>query len=661
VTRQHRTIAFLLLALSAAGLALFSGVSGVTPAALAVIGPCTPTFTQPSGPRVSVGSNPSSVTVGRFNADGYDDLAVTNTDSNDVTILLGNGSGGFTPASGSPVSAGTYPYSATVGRFNGDAFDDLAVANVSSNDVTILLGDGNGGFAPAAGSPISVGSLPSPIIVGRFNADAYDDLGVANFGSNSVSILLGDGSGGFTSAVGSPVSVGTNPWSVTVGRFNSDGINDLAVANDGASSVSILLGDGNGGFTPAVSSPISVGLGPSSVVTGRFNTDALDDLAVVNNGHSNVSILLGDGNGGFISAGAPVTVGTLPLAAKVGRFNGDAFDDLAVANNGSSNVTILLGDGAGGFNPAGVSPVTVGVTPYLLAVGNFNGDAVPDLAVPIMSTHDLTLLLTTCTLANLGVSGLSAPEPLLPGSNLTYTLSVQNLGPDAATTVSLTDPLPAGTTFVSLSPPGGWSCITPSVGSAGTVSCSIASLPMTTANFTLVVQVGPGVAAPSTLTNVVSVTAATGDGVGGNNSTMVQTNVVAPTPTATPIATVTPTPTLTLTPVPVTCAPRPVVGVDVIAAGADRLKVTLSPGNGSATPGYRLTQLRATIPPNARIDVAGGPSNLSGQQLLPVGSGTQPVEFFVRRVSPGAVTVPLVVTDTCGDWSTFVGGGASSF
>jgi hypothetical protein len=109
------------------------------------------------------------------------------------------------------------------------------------------------------------------------------------------------------------------------------------------------------------------------------------------------------------------------------------------------------------------------------------------------------------------------------------------------------------------------------------------------------------------------------------------------------------------------CDPRPAVGVTAVPDGSARLRVTISAGTGSAVPGNRLFQIRATIPANARVDMVGGTSNLSGQQSLPIGNGTQPVVFVVRRTSPGAVTIPLVVTDTCGEWKTFVGGGPTAF
>ena len=137
------------------------------------------------------------------------------------------------------------------------------------------------------------------------------------------------------------------------------------------------------------------------------------------------------------------------------------------------------------------------------------------------------------------------------------------------------------------------------------------------------------------------------------------TPTLMPTPTQTPIPTRTPTPTPT--PTPSACSPRPPVAVAVVPAGQGRLQATIRHGTQPATPNNRLVRVRATIPPNARVDVLYGPTDLAGEQLLPIGNGTQPVVLVVRRVAAGAVTVHIVVTDRCGDWNTFVGGGANAF
>ena len=133
-------------------------------------------------------------------------------------------------------AAGTQPFSVAVGDFNGDNKPDLAVANAGSNNVSVLLGNGLGGFGAATN--FAAGTNPQSVGVGDFNGDNKPDLAVANAGSNNVSVLLGNGMGGFGAATN--FAAGTGPISVAVGDFNGDNKPDLAVANPNSNNVSVL-------------------------------------------------------------------------------------------------------------------------------------------------------------------------------------------------------------------------------------------------------------------------------------------------------------------------------------------------------------------------------------------------------------------------------------
>jgi hypothetical protein len=172
----------------------------------------------------------SSVSAGDFNADGKLDLLI------DGTIALGNGDGTFTQGASLSVNG----FSA-VGDFNGDGKLDVAVCNGPANNVAIFLGDGAGNFALASNSPISVGIQPEAIVAGDFNNDGKLDLAIVNSGDNTVSLLLGNGDGTFTQAGGSPYPVGSFPTSIAAADFNGDGKLDLAVANSSDGTVSILI------------------------------------------------------------------------------------------------------------------------------------------------------------------------------------------------------------------------------------------------------------------------------------------------------------------------------------------------------------------------------------------------------------------------------------
>ena len=342
------------------------------------------TLTAAPASPFAVGTNPDAIAIGDFNGDGIPDFAVANSSDNTVTVLLGNASGGFSAPAASPFAVGTNPVSVVAGDFNGDGIQDLAAANSGGSSITVLLGNGSGGFTPASGSPFAVGNVPASVVIGDFNGDGIQDLATANPAGNSITILLGNGSGGFTVLNGFPA--GTNPASLAVGDFNGDGIQDLAAANSNSNNITILLGNGSGGFTAASGSPVAAGTLPLSVIVGDFNGDGLQDLAVANSNSNNVTVLLGNGSGGFSSASAsPFTVGTNPHLIVAGDFNGDGLQDLATANYGGNNVTVLLGDGSGGFTAAAGGPFTVGTNPSAIVAGDFNGDGIrtsPPLITP---------------------------------------------------------------------------------------------------------------------------------------------------------------------------------------------------------------------------------------------------------------------------------------
>ena len=239
----------------------------------------------------------------------------------------------------------------TVGDFNADGKPDLVSANYGSNTVSVLLGQGNGTFGPAQN--FTVGAQPYSMAVGDFNADGKPDLATANVFSANVSVLLGQGDGTF----GAPqnFTVGIGPVSVAVGDFNADGKADLATASFSNNNVSVLLGLGNGTF--GAPQNFTVGDGPVSVVVGDINADGKPDLATVNLSSDNVSVLLGQGNGTFGAAQNYLVIGSFSVA--VGDFNADGKTDLASANPISDNVSVLLSQTASFTRTPTVSGVPV--------------------------------------------------------------------------------------------------------------------------------------------------------------------------------------------------------------------------------------------------------------------------------------------------------------
>ncbi len=276
------------------------------------------TFVPAAGSPIPAGNpltQPQAIAVGDFNGDGIPDIAVGISNgpsfAGTLVVLLGNGDGTFKAAPGTTVPLGGTPISIAMADFNGDGILDLALANFGSSNANILLGNGDGTFTQAPNSPIAVGSFPWSVVAGDFNGDGISDLAIVNSqytsgGPGTVSILLGNGNGTFAAASGSPVTVGSDPVAASVGDFNADGKADLSIANNSDDSVTILLGGGDGTFSQAAASPLLLyKLAPPAPVTGielsdfpqsiavaDFNGDGISDLIVANSGASDANVLL---------------------------------------------------------------------------------------------------------------------------------------------------------------------------------------------------------------------------------------------------------------------------------------------------------------------------------------------------------------------------------
>lgn len=339
---------------------------------------------------VLTGSNPVSVTSGDVNADGKPDLIVVDATDSTVSVLLGDGASGFSQAPGSPITVGTTPFDAVVADFNADSRMDIAVTSGAGSTVTILLGDGSGGFTATA-SPPAVGNLPVALIAGDVNADSNIDLMVANRTDNTVTVLLGDGAGGFT-ATASALNVGTHSVTLGLADFNGDGKPDLSVADSDANSVSLFFGDGAGGFT-AATSPFAVGTKPIDMKVGDVNGDGKQDIVTANFTDNTISILLGNGSGGFYPTINTANSGS-PLSIILADLDNDGKVDIS-ATNYDGTVSFLWGKGTGAFSDT-IKNISVNDYPSSIAVGDLNGDNKPDMVVASSaSSGNISILLNT--------------------------------------------------------------------------------------------------------------------------------------------------------------------------------------------------------------------------------------------------------------------------
>ena len=466
---------------------------------------------------------PQSIAVADFNNDGKLDMVVpvysTFTPISDVTILLGNGDGTFTEGSAAP-AIGQNANNTAVADFNGDGNADIALSLPDANEIQVLLGNGDGTFT--ALTPISVNE-PYSVATADLNGDGNPDLIAEICATQSLEILLGNGDGTFTQK--STPDVGGCPSSVAVGDFNGDGIPDLAVAlatDPGVpSTVTILIGNGDGTFTQKAESP-AVGDDPLSITVGDFNGDGVLDLAVANSfvdsgQPGTVTVLLGNGDGTFTPTASSPTVGILPYSVAVGDVNGDGKADLVTTNVGSNTFSVLLGNGDGTF-AAPLSPAA-GTDPISGAVADFNGDGLADLAAADNDPHytvtvQLSQLTWTATATATGISpfgsgthlvAASYPGDDLYGSSISATAALTAVAPPSFAVAGTSASFAPGATT------GNASTITiaPAGGFAGSVALTAAitsspngavSLPTLSFGTTTPVSIAGAAAGTATLT-----------------------------------------------------------------------------------------------------------------------------------------------------------------
>jgi hypothetical protein len=320
----------------------------------------------------TVGDNPACVVTADVNEDGQPDLLTCNMGSNNLSVLLGNGDGSFRE----PITtaSGPQPRLLAVGEFTGDKHLDLAILHSVSTLLITMAGKGDGTFREL--QRIDLGKTPTSLVMADFNSDRRLDIAVSLM-LDRILIFAGNGKGFF--ALAYDFDPGDTPTWISLAHLNDDQNPDLIVANNGrvGRSIALFHGKGDGTFTPAASyrTPLS----PLIVGSGDFTSDQILDVVVVYGERNTLTLLPRQKDGTFKD---PIDFGAEggPADLAVGDYNRDGRLDLAVPNNLTQNVSILLGNGDGTFIQPPIDYRT-GEVPFAVTSGSFEKGRPPGLAV----------------------------------------------------------------------------------------------------------------------------------------------------------------------------------------------------------------------------------------------------------------------------------------
>ncbi len=372
--------------------------------------------------------DPTQVVTASLTGNGFTDLVVLNKGSDDISIFLNNGKGGFIAMP--PVAAGDDPTGVAVRDLSGNGIPDLLVSN-AMGDLLVLIGNGDGTFKPyqpvdqtvslAVGdfsgngqtefvlSNTSINELtveygatqsfvqgqsdglkaPGAVAVADLTGNGREDIILVNQGENDIVIYLGLGGNRFAAPL--CFYTGSDPVGVTVADLTGNGVPDLIVANEGSNDLSVFVGEGQGANWQLVPGPrLRVGEQPVSTTVADVSGDGVPDIICVDKGSNDVVVLRGVG-GGFFADNQPLVLptGQSPIRAFVGKFDAAPGPDLVVLDSGSNDLTYYSNFISGISTPMFIP--TGGVDPVAGVMGDFSNNGYDDLVIANNGDNRITL------------------------------------------------------------------------------------------------------------------------------------------------------------------------------------------------------------------------------------------------------------------------------
>lgn len=378
------------------GISLQAGGSPLT----ATLGGAVGTGEFLTGNQTSSGFFPYDAKSGDFNNDGFIDIVSANLASNSLSIMLGNGDGTF--RSQVTYQTGTEPYGVTISDFNNDGNLDLANTDYISGSISVFLGNGNGTFQ--ARTSYATGVNPFSVHAADLDGDGAVDLISADPGSARLSIFFGNGDGTFQSRESSVL--GGSVRFVNSGDLDGDGDLDLVTNDQTTGTLRVHLGNGDGTFQTYTS--YAVGSAAASIAIADLNGDGALDIATADTSGNAMSVLLGNGNGTF-RARVSYATGAAPERTGVADLNGDGIMDLVGSHPGGGGfISILIGNGNGTYQAA--RSQATGVTPLSINFADFNQDGVLDFLTAGGNSASVSVLLG---------DSVQGSSPLIPFDLLT--------------------------------------------------------------------------------------------------------------------------------------------------------------------------------------------------------------------------------------------------